>query len=122
VAMPDPLALFDVLPIRHDYGDHRACPERLCDIAAALHPDAIRIGMAALADAPDDDHAVVCVTCAAEGEAVAVIGTRRGGWATTGLRNDHVRRHGWYDDQPDGCWDPITWRSRCFLVHDGRVR
>ena len=51
-------AVFDALPIRCDYGDHRVCPESLCDIAGALHPDAMRIGMAALADAPDDDHAV----------------------------------------------------------------
>jgi hypothetical protein len=116
------LALFDALPIRHEFHDHRACPASMCAVARDLHPDAIRIGMAALASAPDDDHAVVCVACASEGEAVAVIGTRRGGWAITGLRNDHVRRHGWYDDQPDGSWDPISWKSKCFLVSDGRVR
>jgi hypothetical protein len=120
--MADPLTHFDLLPVRHDHGDHRRCPETLCETAQALHPEAIKIGMAALASAAEDDHAVVCVVCAPEGEAVAVIGTRRGGWATTGLRNDHVRRHGWYDDQMDGSWDPITWKSKCFLVTNGRVR
>jgi hypothetical protein len=121
--MPDPLAaIFDVLPIRHDYGDHRGCPESLCDIAATLHPEAIRIGMAALADAPDDDHAVCCVLCAAEGEAVAVIATGRGGWRVTGLRNSHVRRHGLYRDSDPAGPDYTTWKSVVFLVNENRVR
>jgi hypothetical protein len=120
--MPDPLALVDVLPIRHDYGDHRGCPEGLCQTAATLHPDAIRIGMAALAEAPDDDHAVVCALCAADGAAVAVIGTRRGGWATTGLRNDHVRRHGLYGDGDPAGPDYGGWKSVVFLINEGTVR
>jgi hypothetical protein len=120
--MADPLALIDALPVRHDHGDHRTCPETLCETARALHPEAVKIGMAALASAPEDDHAVVCVACAPEGEAVAVVGTRRGGWAVTGLRNDHVRRHGWYDDRPEGSRDSIAWKSRCFLISNGRVR
>jgi hypothetical protein len=120
--MADFVALFDALPVRHDHGDHRTCPENLCETARGLHPEAIKIGMAALARAPEDDHAVVCVACAPEGAAVAVVGTRRGGWAVTGLRNDHVRRHGWYDHQPNEEWHPIIWKSRCFVISNGGVR
>lgn len=122
MAMPDPLAPVDLLPIRHDYGDHRGCPESLCDVAATLHPEAIQIGMMALAAAPDDDHAVVCTKCAPDGEAVAVIGTRRGGWATTGLRNDHVRRHGLYRGGDLAAPDYTGWKSTVFLINEGRVR
>jgi hypothetical protein len=120
--MPHPLALFDVLPIRHDYGDHRVCPESHCDVAAALHPAAVRIGMAALAEAPDDDHAVVCTLCAAGAEAVAVIGTGRGGWRVTALRNSHARRHGLHRDSDPVGPDYTSWKSTVFLINEGRVR